>query len=181
MKFRKASPLDAASVAELHAGSWRNSYRGILSDHFLDHEVFEDRLSQWRERLTDPQPSTQMVLLAEEQGELLGFACVFLDADPRWGALLDNLHVRPGDQGRGLGQRLMGEEVSWILDRRPESGLYLWLYEGNHQAARFYERLGGHAVERQVQLAEGGTEVIAIRYGWQNLYSFPKTADRWMS
>lgn len=177
MKIRKALPSDVAAVAELHTDSWRNTYRGILSDHFLDHEIFENRLAHWRKRLSDRQPSTQLVLLAEEPGKLIGFTCVFLDADPQWGALLDNLHVRFDAQGHGVGRQLMSHAVAWIFKKRPVSGLYLWLFEGNHQGRAFYERLGGNPVEKQVQRAPGGTDVIAVRYGWQNLYRFPKTAD----
>lgn len=177
MKLRKASPSDAAAVAELHSENWRNTYRGILSNYFLNHEIFENRLAHWRKRLSDRQPGRQLVLLAEEPGQLFGFACVFLDGDPPWGALLDNLHVRVDVQGRGLGRRLLSAAVSWVLQQRPDSGLYLWLFEGNHQARRFYERLGGIPVEKQLQRAPGGTDVIAVRYGWQNLYSFPKTTE----
>jgi GNAT superfamily N-acetyltransferase len=177
MKLRKALPSDAAAVAELHTDSWRNTYRGILSDYFLDHEIFENRLAHWQRRLSDRQPDTQLVLLAEEPGQLIGFTCVFLDADPRWGALLDNLHVRFDTQSRGVGRQLMSQAIAWILKKRPDSGLYLWLFEGNHQARGFYERLGGIPVEKQLQRAPGGTDVIAVRYGWRNLYWFPKTAD----
>ena len=175
MGFRRAAISDAKRVAELHAESWRNTYRGILSDHFLDHEIFANRLSLWQKRLSEPQPETQLILLAEERGELLGFGCAFLDVDPRWGALLDNLHIRVDAQGRGLGRRLMSEEVSWILRRRPGSGLYLWVFEGNDRARKFYELLLGKVVERQAQRAPDGTEVIAVRYAWDDFCSFPKT------
>jgi len=29
------------------------------------------------------------------------FACAYLDADPEWGTLVDNLHVVPGLKGKG--------------------------------------------------------------------------------
>jgi len=175
MGFRRAMISDAKRVAELHAESWRNTYRGILSDHFLDQEIFANRLSLWQKRLSEPQPESQLILLAEECGELFGLVCVFLDADPRWGALLDNLHIRADAQGRGLGWRLMSEAASWVLRQRPGSGLYLWVFEANHQARNFYERLQGKVVERQSQRAPGGSEVMAVRYAWNDFSAFPKT------
>ena len=175
MEFRRAMLSDVKRVAELHAESWRNTYRGILADHFLDHEIFGNRLSLWQKRLSEPQPESQLILLAEECGELFGFVCAFLDADPCWGALLDNLHIHADAQSRGLGRRLMSKAVSWILQQRPGSGLYLWVFEANHQARKFYEGLQGKAAERQVQRAPGDTEVMAVRYAWDDLSSFPKT------
>jgi GNAT superfamily N-acetyltransferase len=175
MEIRRAIISDAKVVARLHAESWRNTYRGILSEPFLDHEIFDDRLFLWQKRLSEPQSESQLVLLAEESGELFGFVCVFLDADPRWGDLLDNLHIRMDAQGRGLGRRLMSEAASWVLRQRSGSGLYLWVFEANHQARKFYELLHGKVVERQAQRAPGGTEVMAVRYVWIDFCSFSKT------
>ncbi len=175
MDFRGASPSDAGRIAKLHAESWRHSYRGILSDSFLDREIFADRLAIWKSRLSEPQPESQLILLAEENGELFGFVCAILDADPGWGALLDNLHIRAEAQGRGLGRRLMSEAASWIRRQRPGSGLHLWVFEANPQARKFYELLHGRAVERQTKHAPGGGEVVSVRYVWDDLCSFLKT------
>ncbi|MEW5725370.1 MAG: N-acetyltransferase [Thermodesulfobacteriota bacterium] len=169
MEFRYARPSDAPAVARLHAESWRRAYRGTLPDKFLDGPVFNDRLAQWRGRLTEPQPETQGVLLLEEKGMLWGFGCVFLDANPKWGALLDNLHVLPAVQGRGLGRRLMGETAAWVLERRPDSGLYLLVFATNQTARDFYERLGGQAVEQFPHPGPGGTKIETVRYVWPDL------------
>jgi len=98
-----------------------------------------------------------------------GFVCVFLDADPHWGALLDNLHVSPSAQGRGLGRRLMAEAARWVRQHRPQSRLHLWVYEQNASARGFYERLGGIVTEHRIVDAPDGTQVPAIRYVWDDL------------
>ncbi|MEW6266575.1 MAG: GNAT family N-acetyltransferase [Thermodesulfobacteriota bacterium] len=171
MELRPAGWADAEGIARLHAESWRDSYRGILTDEYLDHWVFEDRLALWRKRFEDPKTDPRLVLLIEDQGGLLGFVCVLLDADPRWGALLDNLHIRPDFRGQGLGRKLMAEAAAWVVERRPGSGLYLWVFEDNFRARRFYERLGGAAGERRAADASDGRKVMAVRYSWTNLDS----------
>jgi hypothetical protein len=95
LRFRAALAADAAAIAELHAASWRSAYRGSLSDAYLDTDVAAERAAVWQRRLMQPS-ERQYVLLAEQNGELVGFACVLLDEEPTWGACLDNLHVRPG-------------------------------------------------------------------------------------
>ena len=59
-----------------------------------DGPVFEDRRIVWEKRLAEP-PANQFVVLAEEEGDGVGFACAYGRDDPRWGTLLDNIHVRP--------------------------------------------------------------------------------------
>ncbi|MEM7113652.1 MAG: GNAT family N-acetyltransferase [Chloroflexota bacterium] len=164
--FRRAEASDAPQIAKLHATSWRNSYRGMLSDRFLDEEVVADRLAVWQKRLHNPPPS-QFVLLAERDQMLLGFLGLFAAAHPRWGALLDNLHVRQEAQGQGLGKRLMQETVVWIEANYPDAGLYLWVFASNGQAIRFYEKLGGRLVDEKVETEFGEKPVRSLRYVWE--------------
>src|SRR3954470_4253680 len=96
LQFRRADREDADAIAALHADSWRRHYRGAYSDAFLDGDVVDDRLAVWTERLRSPDPRRSTTLA--EDGGLIGFANTFLDSDPEWGALLDNLHVAAGRQ-----------------------------------------------------------------------------------
>jgi GNAT superfamily N-acetyltransferase len=98
-----------------------------------------------------------------------GFACAFLDADPEWGCLLDNLHVAPDLKGQGLGRQLMTALVERVWRSNPRSRLHLWAYEQNLGARRFYERLGGVLNERHAEPAPDGTRVNAVRYCWSDL------------
>jgi Phosphotriesterase family len=40
------------------------------------------------------------------------------DVDPRWGSLLDNLHVRHSEQRRGVGARLLELTADAVIERR---------------------------------------------------------------
>jgi ribosomal protein S18 acetylase RimI-like enzyme len=168
--FRRARAEDADAVADLHALSWRATYRGILRDEFLDGPVLEERQAVWRERLADAGAAdSRFVLLAEQGGELHAFVCAILDADPTWGALLDNLHVVKWSQGKGLGRILMAEASLWIRRQRPGSRMHLWVFEKNVAALRFYDRLGGGVIERRAIAAPDGLLVESVCYGWKDL------------
>ena len=39
MHFRRAEARDADRIAQLHAESWRRTYRGMMRDEFLDGDV----------------------------------------------------------------------------------------------------------------------------------------------
>src|SRR5277367_2646529 len=143
MTIRPARPSDAHSIAALHAHSWRASYRGILLDKFLDGPLEENRIALWRARCSDVTRQDQHILVDEHAGEIRGFACVFLDADPQWGSLLDNLHVVPNLKGQGLGRHLIGAIAATVIQNASSPMLHLWAYEQNTAARRFYEHLGG--------------------------------------
>ena len=163
--YRKASSEDADTLAQMHAQSWRHRYRGILLDAYLEQEVEADRMRVWRERLRDPS-ATQHIVMALEGNTPAGFACAYAQHDPRWGTLLDNLHVLPLWQGKGVGRALMGEVARWMKRQAREEGLYLWVYEQNEGARAFYERVGGTRQEATVVDNPGGGKGTVWRYVW---------------
>jgi GNAT superfamily N-acetyltransferase len=165
MRYREAGRTDASAIAAVHADSWRVAYRGALSDAFLDGDVLRDRLTVWEQRLAVPRED-QLVVVAEDDAGIAGFACVYGADDPRWGTLLDNLHVRRERHQSGIGTRLIREAASWCRARYPTMGLYLWVVEQNAGARRFYERLGMSDREGDEWIPPGGGLVRRRRYAW---------------
>jgi len=170
-RFRMARPEDAPAVAGLHADSWQRHYRGAYSDSFLDEEAPTYLTRMWTERLATPtQTST---ILAEYDGELVGLAHTFLDKDPRWGALVDNLHVRHTLKRQGIGSQLLALTAEAVLQWSSLSGLYLWVLEQNSAAQAFYSARGGQCVERDDVPAPGGDPArlngkpACFRFAWR--------------
>jgi GNAT superfamily N-acetyltransferase len=125
VRLRRARAADEPAIARLHADSWRAAYRGILGDDFLDNTVVANRRELWRTRFSEIDREDQLILVGEEHGEIQAFACAFLDADPEWGTLLDNLHVLPGLKGRGLGRQLISAVVSDCVDEAAPDGSHV--------------------------------------------------------
>lgn len=166
MIYRLATSDDAAEIASLHARSWQLAYKGMLSDDFLTNHVVADRQQLWNKRLMSPSQD-QYVMVCHESELLLGFVCMFLNHDDQYGALLDNLHVAPGQQRRGIGQQLMRNAMRYLLEHDTPHGMFLWVFEQNANAVKFYEKLGGQLMEKQPYSGIGETAVPAFRVVWQ--------------
>ena len=153
----------------MHAESWRSAYRGLLPDAYLDGPIFEERRALWVARMRAPGADRRLVLKAVQGGMLLGFACVLLDAEPSWGALLDNLHVKPTLKRQGIGRQLFDRARHWIQATAPRTSMHLTVIEENVDARRFYERIGGKVVEQMRKEVIEGVEVSVLRYRWDPL------------
>jgi ribosomal protein S18 acetylase RimI-like enzyme len=171
--IRRASAGDTLDIARLHADSWRRHYRGAYSAFYLDGDLDADRLTVWTERLSSQE--TAMTFVAEESGAVVGFVHVQLDADPDWGALVDNLHVSYEWQGAGIGTRLLGAAALGVRELRPGAGIYLWVLEQNTQAQGFYLSRGGRSEGREPVSPPGGDfrnlvgQPYGIRVAWRDL------------
>lgn len=159
--IRFATAADAPDIARIHTESWRRHYRRMYSDRYLDGDLYADRLAAWTDRVSRD-PRSHFTLVAEGSvvpseakdppaRRALGFAHVALDADPRWGALVDNLHVSHAAQRSGTGSRLLDRVAQLVLERRPGSGIYLWVLELNEAGRAFYVSRGG--ILRDIELA----------------------------
>jgi ribosomal protein S18 acetylase RimI-like enzyme len=172
LAFRRAGRSDADDIAALHADSWRRHYRGAYSDSFLDGDVDTDRIAVWRGRLEDTTRDTATVV-AVDGNALVGFIHVVFDDDARWGALIDNLHVRYAQARTGVGTRLMSEAATAVRTRPHPSGIYLWVLEQNRAGQAFYDALGGRCVERDFVAPPGGDpgrlhgRPVKLRYVWE--------------
>jgi ribosomal protein S18 acetylase RimI-like enzyme len=166
VNLRDATASDAVPIATLHTDNWRRHYRGAYSDAYLEGDVVEERTALWVERLRRADES-YYTIVADRNGEVAGFAHTCLDSDPRWGALLDNLHVRFELKRQGVGRALMAETAVVLRRRRPSSGLYLWVLQQNTAAQAFYSAVGGLVVEERLGSPfPGGGRAPVLRYAW---------------
>lgn len=166
IQYRGALAADVAAVAAIHAASWRDAYANILDPAFLAGPIEADRLDHWTGRLTNPSPTLQVHAATNPDQSLVGFICAYRDEDPRWGSLVDNLHVAPGMRGRKIGERLMQIVAAKLAEQNARDGLHLWVFEANEAGLRFYERLGGRVVEEDksgIPAAKGQT---VLRVHW---------------
>jgi GNAT superfamily N-acetyltransferase len=167
--FRRATGSDAEAIAALHTESWRDAYRTIMPDWYLDGPITKERANLWQSRLSTPDADRQYVLLAESRGKLVGFVCVLLDEEPQWGACLDNLHVLPGLRGNGIGRRLLAGATQWVMSTEPGLPIHLWVFEANSAAMRFYDALGGEIVDYKSKEVLKGIEIPSVHYIWKDL------------
>lgn len=154
LRFRSAGPDDAEQVAVLHADSWRRHYRGAYADSFLDGDVVADRVEVWSGRLSAPGESA--TVLAERNGQLAGFVHVVFDADPKWGSLVDNLHVHHTQRRTGIGTQLLSHAAQAVIDRASAKALYLWVLEQNTAAQQFYLATGAARADTEPVPPPGG-------------------------
>jgi len=158
---------DAATVADLHTASWRSAYRGMLRDDYLDGDIATERRQVWAERLETP-VEANYGFIAEAEAAPVGFVFLLGGADPTWGTLVDNLHVVPAMKGRGIGRRLVEAAAHETLRRFPADRVYLYVFEQNQAARRFYASIGGREVERGIVEPPGGGSQVHWRVAWDD-------------
>jgi len=124
--------------------------------------------AQMRAALFGPRPYAEVVFACWE-GEPVGFALFFHNFSTflgRPGIYLEDLFVRPGFRGRGLGRRLL----AWLAELAVERGcgrLEWAVLDWNAPAVGFYRSLGAVAMDEWTvfRLTGPALEALAGRPG----------------
>lgn len=177
MIFREATIKDKEQISALHIENWRETYRGALTDRYLDQEIFEERRQDWENRLNHP-TENQFVLMALDGDHLAGFVCAYGNQHAQFGTLIENLHTNKTYRGQGVGKKLFFLAAEWSLKSYPDAGLYLEVIGSNTAAIGFYKALGGVHVESNIWVPPGGGDVLEYSFYWENS-NLKKEISKW--
>ncbi len=140
--IRRASAGDAGGIAAVHVEAWRETYRGLIPDAYLDRLDVLSRTRRQADRLLSEREEATFV--AESAGGIVGFAICGRGRggpDPRWGEV-QALYLLDRAKGRGGGRRLMASCSRW-LEERGRLPFLVWVLTANFRAIGFYRHLGG--------------------------------------
>jgi GNAT superfamily N-acetyltransferase len=132
--LRPAEPADVRAIAEFQTRCWRQAYRGLVAQDYLDQMDGDRREPVWRQRLVT---GSRRIALAEIDGDLVGVVS--------WGAArtsddappleLKSLYVDAARHGSGVAAALMHVAIA-------DADAQLWCYEDNPRARAFYAKQG---------------------------------------
>ena len=166
--IRPANVRDAAAIARVRIDSWRATYRGIIPDAYLAGMNEEESTAGW-ERILAAGPNTASVFVAENDGEVIGFAAGNMLREPRYAlnAELTAVYLNPAFHGAGTGRRLV-REVARAQRAHGATGLIVWVIARNKIGRGFYESLGGELLVEQ-PFQWDGIDLVEVAYGFRDI------------
>jgi GNAT superfamily N-acetyltransferase len=166
--IRPANVRDAAAIARVRIDSWRVTYRGLIPDAYLAGMKEDDSTAIW-ERVLTAGPNTASVFVAENDGEVIGFAAGNMLRETRYelNAELTAVYLRPSFQHAGVGRRLV-REVAQAQRAHGATGLIVWVIAGNKVGRGFYESLDGELLVEQ-PFQWDGMDLVEVAYGFRSI------------
>ncbi|KTD88472.1 GNAT family N-acetyltransferase [Paenibacillus etheri] len=167
MKIREATASDIDGIAFVHASSWKTTYKGLISDEFLDNFTVEARRKRWIQNFENPNKDEVMYVAEDEAGMIIGFANGGARREPDlFDAELYALYLLKEHQGKGIGKQLIRSVAQNLLEKN-YSSFMTWVLVGN-PAIHFYHKVGGQSVSmKEVKI---GNEIVEeIMIGWREI------------
>lgn len=138
---RDATPGDAYRVAEIHIASWRDTYKGIVPQEFLDSMDVDERAQRWTRSFDR---TACKLIVAEVDSEIVGW-CYFgecRDSDVQANtAELWAIYLHPSSINRGIG-RALWDTATESLRAQGFIRAIVWVATENERAISFYSKCG---------------------------------------
>jgi GNAT superfamily N-acetyltransferase len=152
-------------IGLVHVRSWQAAYRGLVPEEFLDGLDPVQRAGHWERQLSAEGEQPELVLVAEVDGQVVGFAAIgpSRDEDGDRDGEVRAIYLTAEHWGQGIGTALMGSALD-VLRRAGFSGATLWVLATNERGRRFYET-GGWAPDGAVKEDDSrGFPITEVRY-----------------
>ncbi|MDP4088869.1 MAG: GNAT family N-acetyltransferase [Bacillota bacterium] len=168
MNIRKAEPADCSGIARVHVDAWHETYKGLISDEYLNSLSYDEKTERWRKTIGDDSRPERTLVIENESREIVGFAFFGpnLEKEYEYDADLHAIYLLRACQNQGLGSKLIKAAVKEMLELGYNS-LIIWALKDNRYCW-FYERLGGIKVEERLY-SYCSQEVKLIGYGWKDI------------
>lgn len=172
--IRAARPVDARRIARLDVETWRATYAGILATSFLVGLSATRRELGWA-TVIEREPRDVCVAVGGD-GDILGFgSCGRCRPGTPYAGEVFTLYVAPDWQNQGIGRALLLALFARLVAQGCGSAI-IWVLRDN-PGRFFYQRLGGHEVQRKI-FTVGGKRIGAAGYAWRDLPRFLETMAR---
>lgn len=151
--IRQAKIEDAVDIAEIHVDAWRITYKGIISNSFLQKLSKKIRADQWVKSLSDTDNRTLVKI--NNDSKIIGwisFGVSRNDLSAETGEIYA-IYFHPEFWGKGYGKQLL-KAAEKELKQKGFTEIMLWVLELNHRAREFYKCTG--------YIPDGGKKVISF-------------------
>ena len=140
--IRRAGLADADGLAEVHVGSWRAAYDGLLPQELLDGLSVPRRADAWRDMIARGDGQT-LVAVDASADRIVGLLNVGPsrddDAGPEVGELRA-IYLLPDRWNKGTGRLL--HDAGFALLAPDFTVATLWVLDSNERAKAFYAKRG---------------------------------------
>ena len=135
MIIRRAMQNDARQIAEIIVEDWKNAYRGIIDDDFLDSMSVEERYQRELQRY-------QIYKVAAVNEKIMGLTWNEIDDNDDSDCEIIALYVKYEERKSGIGRELFLDSVEEFKSQGKKR-MIIWCLKENYEARKFYEKMGG--------------------------------------
>lgn len=167
-KIRKARFEDAKGISKVHIKSWKETYRGIVDDNYIQSLSLAEKIKNWGDRLKTMPKNKWMYVATDEKESIVGFIFGGLRREkiPGYKGELYALYLLKKHQGKKIGSRLV-KKLCIAMYKNGVKSMYVSVLRDN-ESKLFYQKMYGKFIKSS-KLQIGKQKIPEEYYGWKSL------------
>lgn len=167
-QIRPAVYEDALAIATVQYYGWQQTYRGIISNAYLDDMTIEKGNGRWQYNLQHARGGIHVMTTAEDK--VIAFSAAGRNSAPEFNcdAELYSLYLLKEYHGQGLGKRLFAFEIDKLKEAGYKS-LFVYVLADNPSVA-FYRSFNPD-LERMLETPIGGQQYDELCLAWSDIHT----------
>jgi len=167
MIIREANKEDSFSIAKVQVDTNRSTYKGIMTEDYLNNLSYESKAKDWEKKLFNEDSNEFMYVAEIDNTKIIGFASASLfRTNDSFEREIYSIYILKEFQRKGIGKLLIEAIVEKFIESNVRT-MIIWTLQEN-PSRLFYEHLGGKIVDRRI-IQRGGKELQQIAYGWEDI------------
>lgn len=161
-QVRLATVEDAEGFAKVHVDTWRECYKGIVPDAYLEGLDLAQRTKGWKYILSS---TDQLCSVVESDQIVIGWVTCGANRDGNESNIFEiyGIYVLPQYWGSDAGISLLRAAIERLDDLNPKA-ITLWVLRENARAQNFYKKQGFSPDGAKKLVNIGGKELEEVRY-----------------
>jgi len=164
IQIRKALVDDANIFTNCHISCWQTAYKEIVPDDFLSNMSLERNTlyDRYKKVLTDPGDCEYYCVMLENR--MIGFLIINKNVQDDNNAIGEIWAIYLIEEfcGTGIGKQLLDFEIQELKKINPKE-IFLWVFEANTRARKFYEK-SGFCYDGTKREEKYGIPITQLRY-----------------
>ena len=142
--IRKIEFDDIPSVVDIQMNGWKEAYRGIIDDNYLDSMNRNKKIEKMENNYQDG-----FFIVAVLNDEIVGFCRYYDDnhfsPDYQVDCEIVALYIKPEYKYQGIGTKLFNYVVK-CFKKMNKKKMIIWCLKDNYPSRKFYLKMGGKLI-----------------------------------
>ena len=141
IKIRKATVDDIDSIVKIKIDSWKDTYKGIVSDEFLNSMDYKENFAKFKKEIENENSIKQNYVMTKDD-IVIGYAKFSILNNESYDSQIYAIYIDYKLKNRGYGTILLNYVKAYLKNNGCKN-MVLWCIYRNYPSRIFYEKRGG--------------------------------------
>lgn len=161
IKVRKATISDINSIVKIKINSWKETYKNIINDEFLDNMDYDENFKKFYNEIKNPDSIKQNYVITKND-KVIGYTKFQLLENNEYDSQICAIYIDNKYKGKGYGTILLNY-VKNLLKNSNCTNMILWCIYRNYPSRKFYLKKGGKE-GKKIKSKIGNQNIYEISY-----------------